>query len=804
MADVRCPLCGKQNPAENETCQYCQARLKPLRIKSDADRDAAPPGAGPPGVPARGEADEMGGWLNSLRGGGTTSHGGGEDELPDWLRSDEPVEGDDQPFGDTQGGLPDWLIGSSEEVSSKAKPVSEENLDGGWLRMQGDSEDRPQGAFGDPSVDQSPFESSDDLPDWLFEKAAPAETADVGAQWEEETGGTPDLAGELPDWLSASGQPVSTGKGNDDLPDWLILKDQDDELSPLMPETDIPGSAPEANSGQAEAQGSVEWWPSFSAVEEGNQPFDIESTRSVEGVLGAGILYGIETSGASQTGDQGGSLPERPGSVDSGGELQPDDGEGLPDWLSSPGETGQNASLPEWISGMEAGAGEPADQEGLPDWLTGAEIIGGAAVVSALGAERDEAGEILSDAELPDWLRGDVPLSEEQSVAPVATGGEPDLAELPPWLSSIRTVAALELINLGQDADAPVENIGPLRGFKGILPVEPDIARGQKMTPAATKKKPPEYQDEHAALFAELIRTEGQAQPLEKKAGAAGKSVLRGLVGLVMVVAVLVPLLVHYPKFNPPQVEQAATAVNQLVSAMPAGLPVLVAVDYPASAAGELDIAARPVIQQLLNKGAFLAFVSTIPTGPAQAEYLASISAASDQVAQQTLNLGYIPGGPPGLLGFAETPQQVLPFALDGRYAWEVPQLSGMNSLGNFGMLLVLTDNPDASRAWIEQVRPLLGLVPMVFITSAQIEPIVQPYFGVYPMPVQGIISGVPGGVAYESLAFADGANQKYWASFSLGGLVAVILILVGGLMSNAVPSGDARRTPTGREKKTA
>jgi hypothetical protein len=127
-----------------------------------------------------------------------------------------------------------------------------------------------------------------------------------------------------------------------------------------------------------------------------------------------------------------------------------------------------------------------------------------------------------------------------------------------------------------------------------------------------------------------------------------------------------------------------------------------------------------------------------------------------------------------------------------------------MNSLGNFGMLLVLTDNPDASRAWIEQVRPLLGLVPMVFITSAQIEPIVQPYFGVYPMPVQGIISGVPGGVAYETLASADGTNQKYWASFSLGGLVAVILILVGGLMSNAVPSGDARRTPKGREKKTA
>jgi hypothetical protein len=30
MADVRCPMCSRLNPAERDTCQYCEARLKPL------------------------------------------------------------------------------------------------------------------------------------------------------------------------------------------------------------------------------------------------------------------------------------------------------------------------------------------------------------------------------------------------------------------------------------------------------------------------------------------------------------------------------------------------------------------------------------------------------------------------------------------------------------------------------------------------------------------------------------------------------------------------------------------------------
>ena len=44
MADVRCPMCGKPNPEELETCQFCQARLKPLQGQYPGEEADLPKG----------------------------------------------------------------------------------------------------------------------------------------------------------------------------------------------------------------------------------------------------------------------------------------------------------------------------------------------------------------------------------------------------------------------------------------------------------------------------------------------------------------------------------------------------------------------------------------------------------------------------------------------------------------------------------------------------------------------------------------------------------------------------------------
>jgi hypothetical protein len=59
MADTRCSMCGKLNPAEADVCRYCGARLKPVQPGGSKRPTAAPP-------PAAGEGDAD--WMSDLRG----------------------------------------------------------------------------------------------------------------------------------------------------------------------------------------------------------------------------------------------------------------------------------------------------------------------------------------------------------------------------------------------------------------------------------------------------------------------------------------------------------------------------------------------------------------------------------------------------------------------------------------------------------------------------------------------------------------------------------------------------------------
>ena len=86
MADVRCPMCGKPNPAELEICQFCQARLKPLRVNPSQEE---PFSSSDLPVGRNDSPDDVPDWLHSLRQpdeeDAFLDEGGMEDELPDWL-----------------------------------------------------------------------------------------------------------------------------------------------------------------------------------------------------------------------------------------------------------------------------------------------------------------------------------------------------------------------------------------------------------------------------------------------------------------------------------------------------------------------------------------------------------------------------------------------------------------------------------------------------------------------------------------------------------------------------------------------
>jgi ABC-type spermidine/putrescine transport system permease subunit I len=76
----------------------------------------------------------------------------------------------------------------------------------------------------------------------------------------------------------------------------------------------------------------------------------------------------------------------------------------------------------------------------------------------------------------------------------------------------------------------------------------------------------------------------------------------------------------------------------------------------------------------------------------------------------------------------------------------------------------------------------------MIMVLSAQAEPLVRPYYEATSQQVQGMVVGLASGAAYEALLGREGSAAAYWNSFSVGMLVALILILVGGAISFFAP----------------
>lgn len=680
MAEVRCPMCGKPNPVENEVCQYCQARIKPLVIpppEEDATRELSPPSISPdtpriieppdeePIAPGWLQPD----WLQSLRDEDRSAELS-ESEVEDWEGGEESEIGGSS----EEEGAPEWLLHARERRTAE---VSEEAI--------------PEEGF--DFMAQLPSEPSQEKIETFTETPL-----------EEET--------ELPSWLAGLGA------------------ESDQEAPPPLPE----------------------WLKSEGVID-----ISEETTRPI------------------------------PPSVES----LPGEEEDVPDWLKVLQE---KAAIDEGVSPTIPQAEQEIQGAVIEEEPPTAEEI---KVVAPFTFDEETAELLGADlGELPDWLK-EAPLTQVEE-----KGEEPpeyeDLApgSLPAWMEMMRPVeAAAPTAPQLNERERLVEGSGPLAGLRGVLPAEPEVASVRKPPPYAVKLQVAEGQKLHAALLSELLKAEGVAQTAASQGRVSSQSLLRILIFVVLLTSIAWQLVsggMVSPTPEPPaEIIEMRTVINSLNG----GEPVLVAVDYEPGLSGEMDAAAAAVIDHLMLKGAYLTLVSTLPTGPAQGERLLRMvnerGGHHYQARDQYTNLGYIPGGISGLRGFAEAPQRMTPYALDGSLAWSSEKLSGVHRLSDFSLALVITESPEQARAWIEQIRPGLGDRPLLMVVSAQAEAVVRPYYEGVPRQVQGLVIGLPGGVAYEVVPRNSPARQ-YWDAYSFGLTTAIMLMALGsvvGLITSLLPS---------------
>lgn len=338
------------------------------------------------------------------------------------------------------------------------------------------------------------------------------------------------------------------------------------------------------------------------------------------------------------------------------------------------------------------------------------------------------------------------------------------------------------------------ESAGPLAGLSGVLTAASINVRTRKTPTQPIKLRVSENQRGHADLLQGLVESEDQAHPIPYRRGISTQNVLRWVIILVLWGAVLWSVITNKQQAALPGYTEEIAEVNRLINKIPTEERILIAFDYQPGLSAEMDAAASAVVEHLMQRELYLTLVSTSPTGPILAERFINAQTGYDYVSGVNYaNLGYVPGGVIGLLSFVENPQSTLPYTLDMVAAWEneshpaLPALQGVQSISDFGLLLVIVDDPDVARAWVEQVQPQLSdsdtSTPLVMVTSAQIEPVMRPYFEANPRQVDGFVFGLRGGAAYAQLTGLGELPRTYWGTYGFGLVVAALLILIGGLL---------------------
>ncbi len=752
-------------------------------------------------------------WLHSLRDpdspSGTVPAGSQEPatdsstsedsqaDLPDWMANLEALKSNIPSSDSSIEPSPDWASRFGEDEPPAAAPTSPVDDNQDWLSK-----------FSQPTSDQ-PSESGSNE-DWLAGlQAATGTTAESMSE-----GKSP--AGDEIDWMSSLRAVEVPGNGQ---PESLESADSSlEEKDGLSWNNGLPADLPASD----QADETTDWLKKFAADETSSnqeQPVaPIEPPPAQSTGETADWLSGLSDHAAEQP------QAETEPSEESSSESQAVSGEAVPDWLKNftpeekpesplepvapiseePQEAGfswQSLSIPA-DAGLgnheESGESLPFAAANLPDWLNQADNASSSSPNDEPSfPPAEDTGSTagpspFAGSDLEEWLDESslaTPAIPAGASQPPAGGDQPlEAADMPTWLQSMRPIEMVAPKQTPTD-EKHVEKAGPLAGLTGVLPTEDLVGQYIKPPIYSVKLRVSEKQRVHASLIESLISDEAQAQLIPAERGETPRRILRLLVAALLIMVIILPMLNLLPTLPASDIlPQELVAFEQVLgdeSILPPGSPVLLAVEYEPGLSGEMQTASEAALKQLADRGIRLTVISTSPTGPIMAQTLIEKAGFKPE---QVANLGYLAGGSTGLQSFSMAPAQAAPATLQGQLSsWNNGVLAGVSSLKDFAAVIVLTDDPDKGRNWVEQVQPALASKPLLMISSAQAAPLLLPYYN--SGQIKGIITGISGAAGYEGLVQSSGTATALRTPYQYAMLLTALLILVGGLVSAIITS---------------
>ena len=678
-------------------------------------------------------------WLHNLE---AASKQTGDLQTPkketDWTAEFEPLSTPSQPSSPEDLSWLDRLGGIEEASQPVPEQPSASQDDRGWLNQFGGISEPPQ--------DSQPATPQEDL-SWLNNLGAPSEPQPVDAAPNQPIAPPPFAAEEDLDWLNKLG----------------ATPDQPQPAKPFSVPADV-----------KPAEEDLSWVNDLGKPSESSAPAASQPDLSWLSDLG-GEPEPLSTPPFAPSEDE--QVPPRhtaPLSQKAAEEAEPD-------WLKRAAEA---PSMPapgdlsmDWFSGGQAEREKtpPATPEAAP---FESDIFSTSNEPAPLSNQDVDS---LFSVELPDWLsRPETETAEtvSQQTETSQAEGDESLApvDLPSWVQAMRPVEAVITEPTPSISDQPAETEGPLAGLHGVIPIAP-LGSSRRPKPVSLMLQASDEQQASAILLEQILGSETSPRALITSSVVTSQQWLRWALTTLFLLVLSAGILLRSQTMPVSATLPAhVSSVSSAVLSIPANSKILVVIDYEPSLAGEMEAVGGPLLDQIvLLSQPNLSFVSTSPNGAALAERLL-VNTRINEAGLPYLNLGYLPGGSAGVLGFMEAPSQIIP-------------LSGVGSFSEYSALVVLTDHAESGRVWVEQLQnrktsdPALTNQPLLMIASAQAGPLLQPY--VSSRQITGMISGLADAARYEFVNNSrPGIARSYWDTFGIGLMMSIALIVIGSLWS--------------------
>ena len=753
--------------------------------------------------PSTPSADEPAQTGESAFMGGIEPQGSGQaDELADWLsQTDKPAVSEQ---GDSISEDNSWMRDLGEpESAERGTPVEKEPEDLSWLhdlenasKQTGDLSSSQDDSGFDPAATQ--LESSGEDLSWLdtlggtsasaSKESTPAqsESSQEDLSWLNNLGGTQATSSEEPE----SAQPETS---QDDL-SWL------NNLGGAQPSTE------ESETVQPESsREDLEWLKDIGGapVSASDEPVPAEPESSQDDFSWMKNLGEEQSAAPSELGSTGFTPP---GTAPLDENVARDS---TPDWLKSAME---EPTMPapgdlsmDWFAGHGKSSEaeiESESQQQMPEFQIDEPSASFQDEPASIASSTDSPSsdsfpstsqdlDDMFNVEMPDWISQDSGTTEtSQSESAGSLASEDDTlspVELPSWVQAMRPVdSAIADSSVVDDSEQVIENEGPLAGFRGVIPSAPI---GSSLRPKAfsMKLQVSHEQQAGASLMEKIIAGETASHSVKLTPTVASQRMLRWMLSGLFIIVLGLVIGVGSQSFGivaPGQVSQ----LSNLILTIPEGSPVLLVVDYEPAVVGELTAAAGPVLDQLaLTRHSTFTFLSMSPSGSALAEYLMSNTNINRPISEggigyqsgiEYFNAGFLPGGSAGVFGFIDDPVEIMP---------GVMALVGVDTFSNFEAIVLMTDNADSGREWVEQLEfakqthPEMAPKPLILVSSAQSGPLFEPYVSSGQVAV--MVNGLSDAAKYEYVNQSRPGNaRKYWDSFGVGLMIAVLSIMLGSI----------------------